>query len=700
MSKADYKFLIDWFQQGVILSEFEGDFDSGDTDGWEAFGTTPPTLSLSNTYAYSGDQSLLVFWLAYNPFQFDVAGAGFNQGRFGTYEFSNSSESFQFDVAGHGFDDGRFGFSQLGEPSVNFPEIRREVTGLTVGLEYTISARVLHPFSSDTPVKLGVVGMSEESNASFTSTVAWQELTVTFTATSTTHTLRLFPTANPDTGDRVHLDYVVFTNPVNDVSERVLARRSVSFRYGRDFEDSTSIQAPVLSFELDNQSLDYMPNNPASPIAGFVGPGKPVKINAEFEGVNYPLFNATIDDFEIFPHISEQSVRVTARSLIGAFAQKKISTELHPSLQTGEAIHKILDAIDWPVEDRDINSGATTIRWWWEDDTTALDAITKVINSEGGPALFDVSPTGIAIFRDRHHRLGGSAGAIVRASGAEPLFSQPMSYDISWKYIVNDITVPVSSRVPASTPATAWETKDTFVIQEDETKVLTVKSNDPFIDAITPVAGTDYVLLPGSGSLRITLSRTSGQSTTLSIRAIGADAVVQEMKLRATLVPVESTYTVKVQDPDSIAKYGSRTIDLSAPWVGINDAPAIAAVLLGQKSEILPLIHITLNNDGVDRFSLGLRTELSDVLNIVEPTTFTDDDFFVDSIEHNIDMAGHRHTITLGCQKVQTQVENVFTFDVTGAGFDDGLFGRSGIDDHNNVFYLDSERLNEGLLGH
>lgn len=46
---------------------------------------------------------------AANPFQFDVAGHGFDQGQFDVNGIDNASTVMRFDVAGHGFDQGRFG---------------------------------------------------------------------------------------------------------------------------------------------------------------------------------------------------------------------------------------------------------------------------------------------------------------------------------------------------------------------------------------------------------------------------------------------------------------------------------------------------------------------------------------------------------------------------------------------------------------
>lgn len=706
MTTGDYRVLIDWFNTGTVLSNFEGFIgEEGSLDGWEAFGTTPPTLSVVNNPVYSGTQSMLVFWTAYNPFQFDVSGRGFDQGRFGSYEFSNSPDSFQFDVSGHGFDDGRFGFAELGDPTVDFPAVHRVVTGLTAGKTYTASARVAHNSSTDTPVLMGIVGMSAVSDSYTIGSVnpEFLEISVEFTATSDTHTLTIYPESSPDTGDRVYVDFVTFISPENDVTERTLDRRAISFQYGRDFTDRSRLRPAQANVDLLNDSLDYMPDNPNSPLAGSIGPGKPIFIDTTLNNQNYPLFSGFIDDFEILPSIEERSIHVTATDILGTLAQVRIYTQLYPSLQTGEVINKILDEIGWPEDDRDIDTGATTVRWWWEDGSTALDAINEIVNSEGGPAIFYLSPTGVATFRDRHHRLPSnsfSPSDVFRATGSEPLFSSPMIYDIGWRNIVNEVTITATERHPNSTPEKVWETNSPLVIQENQTLTFEIRANDPFFNAVTPVLGTDYTVSPGSGTITWTFSKTSGQSIEVSARATGALAVIQTLQIRATLVPVQNTTHITLRDVDSINKYQVKTFDLSAPWVGKNDAAAIVAILLGERSESVPLITMDVNNDGDTRFSSALRQELSNQIQIIEDSTFTDDTFYVESIKHSIGVAGLSHVTTLGCSRVVKQVENVFTFDDPDRGFDDGVFGRSGIDDLDTVFHLDSDDLDEGLLGH
>ena len=78
--------------------------------------------------------------------------------------------------------------------------------------------------------------------------------------------------------------------------------------------------------------------------------------------------------------------------------------------------------------------------------------------------------------------------------------------------------------VPLTTPWTGYDTGINLGVSEVLT--FTASASDPFINAVTPVSGTDYTLL--SGAVTPTLSRTSGASTTITLTAGGGGAVLAE----------------------------------------------------------------------------------------------------------------------------------------------------------------------------
>jgi hypothetical protein len=483
-----------------------------------------------------------------------------------------------------------------------------------------------------------------------------------------------------------------FTGTGEDVTTRVLADGALSITYGRDQARSLAPIAPgQTGLELDNTSRDYSPQNASSPLYGQLRPGHAVRIQATLDGVTYGLFSGHLDDYEVLPNTGERMVRLTAQDVLAALGDVKISTGLHQGVSTGQAIGLVLDAIGWPAGDRDIDHGGTTIAWWWEEGTDAFTALQRIVASEGPGAFAHAGSDGRFVFRDRHHRLIRDASLTVQATfrdaGDEPLFSAPMSYEVGWRDIVNSVSLSVEQRQVADL-GVVWEYgAQVIAIPAGDTIAIAVETSDPFRDARTPEEDTDYTVI--SGTVAVTLSRTSGQSAVIRIRAIAGAATIEKLQLRASSLQAARTVQILAEDTTSISRYGTRSSTVDAPWVGVHDADAIAALILAQRAERLPVVSIRLVGSNVRRLTEQLRRDLSDRVRIVETQTGIDNDFYIEQITHDIREAGLVHDTVFGCEQVPQPVSNPFRFDTAGAGFDDGLFGASGVDDPDTIFRFD-----------
>lgn len=136
-----------------LLSAQDASLESAGVGAWVAGGTVPPTLSNSTTRAYIGTHSLLVTW---------------------------------------------------GTGGV-FPSAGVTLTGLTVGRSYTVQGRAWVPTGSPHVnwVAASTVG------AATTVKDSWQLVTLTFTATSTSHSVQLWPNTAATAGNQVWLDAVM-----------------------------------------------------------------------------------------------------------------------------------------------------------------------------------------------------------------------------------------------------------------------------------------------------------------------------------------------------------------------------------------------------------------------------------------------------------------------------------------------------------
>jgi hypothetical protein len=463
--------------------------------------------------------------------------------------------------------------------------------------------------------------------------------------------------------DDLRIDWAndgTWTGTGENVTTRLLSRAGVTVSFGRDQIRALS-PSPVageISFELDNRSKDYSPEF-SGPIAANLKPGRPVRYQRTYSAQTYTLFRGYLDEFEVLPNREERSVQFKGVDALARSTDVKLSTQLYEGIRTGAAIGYILDAIGWPSGDRDLDTGATVIPYWWEEDTTWLEALQKVVASEGPPALVYIDyATNKLVFRDRHHRLIRTASttsqATFRDTGTEPKFSGPVRYDAGWRDIINDVSFEVPERRAEGRLSNVFEDEGAISLGASASTVLHVQATDPFKDAVAPVADIDYTLISGSIS-SLTLSRTSGQSTIITITAGAGGANIDGMRVRAYSLPVARTYRIAASDSASITDHGSRAMpaELEPVWAGRHDAKGIADLLVLERKQRRPIFELVVKGAAHDtRLIQCLSRALSDRVTVVDAETGLNDVFYVERITHTITEAGVFHETTFGLEKV------------------------------------------------
>jgi hypothetical protein len=443
------------------------------------------------------------------------------------------------------------------------------------------------------------------------------------------------------------------------VGEVVTARirGDITATYGRD--QGTALNPVVAgrgTFTLDNISRDYSPRNASSPLFGKVKPSRPVLVTRTVGATTYTIFRGHTDSSSVNPDVESKTVDFSLVDSLADFAGVKVTTPLYQGLRTGDAIGKILDAVGW-TGGRDIDSGSTIIPWWWEDGTDALDALKKVLASEGPPALLTVDVSGGIVFRDRQHRLIRSASTTSQVTmrgtdgAAEPRMGKGFTYDDGWEDVVNSVQFSVDERRPAGALSAVWSTEDPINIAASQSYVAVLQASDPFQGAVAPVAGTDFTLVSG-GVASVTLSRTSGISTSITITATGAGASLTGLQLRAYSVPVARTYQVTATDSTSITDYGARGLPSGQDpvWASLYDAQAIANLLVLQRKQPLTQLQVRFvcQHTQTNRLAQILKLNLSDRVTVIEPETQVNGAFFVESITHTIaDVTQHEVVFAL-----------------------------------------------------
>lgn len=276
-------------------------------------------------------------------------------------------------------------------------------------------------------------------------------------------------------------------------------------------------------------------------------------------------------------------------------------------------------------------------------------------------------------------------------------FIPPFIYEHGWRDIVNDITLPVDERAPSPFIDTVWETKETISLAIGESRQVHVQASDPFLEAQPIDEGDGDIVFTGGGVPVITLSRTSGQSTTIGITAAGGSVNITYLRLRARSLPVSRIVQVTATDSTSIARHGQRTYPEEVPWANQHDAFAITQLLLAAYSERRPTVGLRIVSSDLAHHLQVVERKISDLITIRNSELGMVADFFIENISQTVSRMvgedtcpGPVHYATFGCERSGVVVpDNPFTFDKAGAGFDDGVFDPSASDNPDTVFIFD-----------
>lgn len=486
----------------------------------------------------------------------------------------------------------------------------------------------------------------------------------------------------------------------DDVTTDVLMRAQINTEYGRDQARSLSpTTSGRANLEIDNASRRYSPDNLSSPLAGLIQPGRAIWIQGRLDGVLYTPFRGHLDDVKLKAKREDSSVALSALDAIAKLKDTSASSQLYQGLRTGEAIGKVLDAIGWPADLRDLDPGVTTIRWWWVEQADAFEAINDLVFSEGPPAFVHADEDGKIIFRDRHHRLLNSESTTIQASFGTGTDHKIVDFDLDlgWRDIINAVVIKVDERDPANLPEDVWTSADVRTLSASSTETIHVTLDNPVINPTLT-----YTTI--TGSVTSSIVQDSGQTLTIELTAGGASASVRDLVVSGQPVTVQRSYQVQQEDQASIDKHGRRDpLQPRAPWAGRNDAEAIATLILAQRADRLPTatFQMASRTDATTPVLFQqLARNLSDRLHIVEPETCQDHDFFLERVKHRISDGGLLLLTDFGLERARTQPANVFTFDDPARGFDKGVFGSAGLDDPANILIFDQSGhgFNDGVF--
>ena len=496
-----------------------------------------------------------------------------------------------------------------------------------------------------------------------------------------------------------------YSDTGEDVTADVLSG-GVSLSYGRD-QDRQLSPASVgrMAYGLNNSSKKYSPENVSSPLSGTLDPARPAKGEVTFAGITYPLFTGRVDEYTTNTDRTDRTAAFTFLDGLALLQSSRLSTQVYQAKRTGDLVGIILDLVGW-TGPRSIDTGATFVKYWWLEGTDAFTALQDLVRAEGPPSVAYVAPDGTFTFHDRHHRILSTESRYSQGYfAAEGMdcnspavtgalsYTAPFVYERGWRDVINSVSVDVEERQADADPTAVWTSDQTLAIGSGESVSLGVSGSDPFINAVTPVSGTDFIKV-GAGVVTASLNQTSGQSIVVTYMCTGGSATISTLQVRAQAIPVIRTSKVSLTDSSSVLAHGRKDYPDPIPWANLNDVNAVAGLILLNYANPRPLVKLRISAKDPAHFGQILMRTVSDRITIRNDEAGLNSDFFVERVEHTITrMWADRppvHSVVLGCEKdIFTPPLNPFTFDKKGAGFDDGVFDVSGSDLGSRVFIFD-----------
>ena len=217
-----------------------------------------------------------------------------------------------------------------------------------------------------------------------------------------------------------------------------------SIRRGRN-RITSQFEFGSATVTLYDQNGDWNPMNPASAYYPNLVPLRQIIIYADYGGSQYYLFSGFITNYDTgFRQGNEDLSTVTLRCVDGfkLLAGSAISTiSGAPAGQlSGARVNALLDAIEWPVSLRNIDTGDSTLQADPGTSRNALEALKTVEDSEFGGIFVDAEGSVTFISRNNLITTPATAAYTFSDTGSDISYTNAVvAFDDT--NLINDVTI-------------------------------------------------------------------------------------------------------------------------------------------------------------------------------------------------------------------------------------------------------------------
>jgi len=300
-------------------------------------------------------------------------------------------------------------------------------------------------------------------------------------------------------------DVLEGTSPV-DITSDVF---SVSVRRGRSrwLDD---VQAGVCSVSVENRDRDYDPTGGGTYSTDIV-PGKRLVIKTG----GTTIFTGDIDDWNLDYTIDgDATATAVASDYLSLLGRTKLNEFTATSQLSGERLEAILDRgeVDFPVADRDIDDGVTTLQADTVSAGTDVATYAKLVERTEGGRLF-VAADGKLTFRNRRTAIPSTASATFDDTGSNIPYSA-IGVQVGSELLFNRATVTrAGGNVQDADNATSQDAYGIRTLNYDNLLFTSDTDSQDFADFLVSRYGTPRARFE---TLEVNVAAlTSGQASTV-----------------------------------------------------------------------------------------------------------------------------------------------------------------------------------------
>lgn len=202
---------------------------------------------------------------------------------------------------------------------------------------------------------------------------------------------------------------------------------------------------------LQNRTRVFDPLFTASPFFGQIIPKRAIRISYD----NQLAFVGVIDDWNYsYSPNGESLVSAACSDAFVYFSNQTLDAQTFTAQKPGERIAAVLSdpSVSWPLENRDLETGFTTITGdTVEQDTNVLDYLQTVTRSEPG-SLF-IGKNGHVVFRDR--RTTATSGGVTFADDGSGITYNALGIEYGSETLYNEILIGAAGGTAVATSATS-----------------------------------------------------------------------------------------------------------------------------------------------------------------------------------------------------------------------------------------------------